>query len=96
MLCAIWYHLYNFKKMKNTHGGVLLLVKLQAKVTLLRGCSFFYFLSYFKIGVIFANCLLTYLGNVNSSVTDIFLTSAFARNIGDGHECIEVDVEDFS
>ena len=22
MLCAIWYHLYNFKKVKNTHGGV--------------------------------------------------------------------------
>ena len=26
MLCAIWYHLYNFKNLKNTHGGVLLLV----------------------------------------------------------------------
>ena len=24
-------HLYNFKNVKNTHGGVLLLVKLQAK-----------------------------------------------------------------
>ena len=29
--CAIWQHLYNFKKVKNTHGGVLILVKLQAK-----------------------------------------------------------------
>ena len=29
--CAIWYHLYNLKNVKNTHGGVLLLVKLQAK-----------------------------------------------------------------
>ena len=28
--CAIWYHLYNFKKVKNTHGGVLTLVELQA------------------------------------------------------------------
>ena len=28
--CAIWYHLYNFKKVKNTHAGVLILVKLQA------------------------------------------------------------------
>ena len=28
--CAIWYHLYNLKNMKNTHGGMLLLVKLQA------------------------------------------------------------------
>ena len=27
--CAIWYHLYNLKNEKNTHGGVLLLVKLQ-------------------------------------------------------------------
>ena len=29
--CEIWYHFYNLKNMKNTHGGVLLLVKLQAK-----------------------------------------------------------------
>ena len=28
--CAIWYHLYNFKNAKNTYGGVLILVKLQA------------------------------------------------------------------
>ena len=28
--CAIWYHLYNLKNVKNTHRGVLLLVKLQA------------------------------------------------------------------
>ena len=27
MLCAIWYHLYNLKNVKNTNGGVLLLVK---------------------------------------------------------------------
>ena len=26
---AIWYHLYNFKNVKNTHGGVLILVKLK-------------------------------------------------------------------
>ena len=25
-LCAIWYHLYNLKNMRNIHGGVLLLV----------------------------------------------------------------------
>ena len=42
--CAIWYHLYNFKNVKNTHGGVLLLVKLQEcfitllQVTHLHGC----------------------------------------------------------
>ena len=32
MLCVIWYYLCNLKNVKNTHGGVLLLVKLQAKV----------------------------------------------------------------
>ena len=31
MRCAIWYHLYNLKKVKNTHVFVSLLVKLQAK-----------------------------------------------------------------
>ena len=31
-ICAIWYHLYNLKSVKNTHGGVLLLVvQFQAK-----------------------------------------------------------------
>ena len=40
VFCAIWYHLYNLKNVKNTHGGVLLLVKPATllKVTLLHGC----------------------------------------------------------
>ena len=43
MRYAIWYHLSNLKNVKNTHGGMLLLVKLQAKsnllkVTFLYGC----------------------------------------------------------
>ena len=29
--CAIWYHLYNLENVKSTHGGVLILIKLQAK-----------------------------------------------------------------
>ena len=29
--CAIWYHLYKLKNVKNTHGGELILVMLQAK-----------------------------------------------------------------
>ena len=31
MCYAIWYHLNNLENVKNTHGGVLHLVKLQAK-----------------------------------------------------------------
>ena len=27
MRCAIWYNLYNLNNVKNTHGGVVLLVK---------------------------------------------------------------------
>ena len=34
MFCIIWYHLQDLKNVKNTHGGVLLLV---IKVTLLHG-----------------------------------------------------------
>ena len=30
-LCAIWYHLCNFKNVKNTHGGVILSVQLLAE-----------------------------------------------------------------
>ena len=35
MLYSIWHHLYNLKNVKKTHGGVLLLVKLQAVSRLL-------------------------------------------------------------
>ena len=31
LCCAIWYHFYNLKNMKNTHGGVRLLVMFQSK-----------------------------------------------------------------
>ena len=34
MRCAIWYHLYNLKNVKNIDGRVLLLVKL------LKACNF--------------------------------------------------------
>ena len=33
MRCAIWYHLHNLKNVKNTHGGVLILAKLQAEAS---------------------------------------------------------------
>ena len=36
MLCAIWYHFYDLKNAKNTHGRMLILVKLQAGA-----CKFF-------------------------------------------------------
>ena len=46
MLCAIWYHLYNLKIVKNIHEEVLLWVKFQAlKASILHGC-FSRFLNY--------------------------------------------------
>ena len=39
MRFTIWDHLYNLKNVKNTHRGLLILLKLQAlKLTLLHGC----------------------------------------------------------
>ena len=32
MFCVLWYHLFNFKNVKYTHEGVLLLVKLYANL----------------------------------------------------------------
>ena len=34
--CAIWYHFYNLQNVKNTHGGVLILVELQVQPVLLK------------------------------------------------------------
>ena len=53
-LCTIWYHLYNSKNVKNTHGGVLHLVKLQTKVSNFTKTNalpgvFFTFLKFYKL-----------------------------------------------
>ena len=44
-LCTIWYHFCNLKNLKNTHGGVLLLVKFQAHIhwcfSLLKLCKWY-------------------------------------------------------
>ena len=39
MLCAIWHHLYNFKNVKNIHGGVLLLDQLEKSFFQKSTCS---------------------------------------------------------
>ena len=39
---AIWYHFYNLKNVKNTHGGVLLLAKSQAKSCFMPLMEFIY------------------------------------------------------
>ena len=51
MRYAIWYHLYNLKNVKNTHKGVLILVKLQSEAynfTKINTPSWVFF-TYFKL-----------------------------------------------
>ena len=48
MLCAIWYHLYDLKNVKNTHGGLSLLVKLKAYFTK-SNTSLWVFFTFFKL-----------------------------------------------
>ena len=33
MFCTIWHHMYNLENVKNTQGGMSLLVNLQAYIT---------------------------------------------------------------
>ena len=51
MLCVIWYHLYNLKNLKSTHGGVLFSVKLQAEA-----CNFTKSISSPWVFFLFSNC----------------------------------------
>ena len=55
---VVWYHLYNLRDVKKTHGGVLILVKLQALA-----CTFtkintppWVFHNFFKIVLMVPNC----------------------------------------
>ena len=51
MFCAIWYHYYNLKNAKNTHGGVFLLVILRAQICHITKSSTppWVFFTYFKL-----------------------------------------------
>ena len=49
MLCVIWYHLYNFKNVKNAHGRVLLLVKFQAEASSMGVFTFFKLYKWYQL-----------------------------------------------
>ena len=48
-LYEIWYHLYSFKNKKNSHGGMLLLVKLQASASKSITHPWWVFFMFFKL-----------------------------------------------
>ena len=67
MRYAIWYHLYDLKNVKNTHGGVLILVTLQAKAcnfTKINTTSWVFF-TFFKL----------YIGTKSRNASQIFFYS---------------------
>ena len=50
LFCAIWYHLYSLKNVKNAHRGVLILVKLQASAcNFTKGNTLPWVLTFFKL-----------------------------------------------
>ena len=59
MFCAIWYHLYNLKNVKNKHGGMLLLVKLHAQAFNFTKSTtpLWVFFTFFKIVQMVPNCV---------------------------------------
>ena len=58
MRCTIWYHLYHLKNVKNTHGGVLLLVTLQTSSCNLNKSNTppWVFFTFFKLSKMVPNC----------------------------------------
>ena len=64
-VCAIWYHLYNVKNVKNTHGRVLLVVKMQADGQTQAICQLFP-----------TNCLSVF----RRGYTEIFVSDCFMKH----------------
>ena len=72
MFRAIWYHLYNSKNVKNTHGRVLLLVKLQAKSLQL----------YYRVATLFMRWKLRRFEEIWGGIINIFeICQNLAKNL---------------
>ena len=70
MRCIIWYYLYNLKNLKKNHGGVLLLVKLQAKNNT-PPLVFFTFLKLYEWYQIAQN--ITYVALIKNLTENVFV-----------------------
>ena len=70
ILCAIWYHLYNFKNVKNIHEGLSLLKS--CRLTLLKvipSMGVFNFLINFQIVLSFTCFSHEFLDHINENVS---------------------------
>ena len=85
MLCAVWYHLYNLKIVKSTHGGILFFVKpaMEAET-----CNFaisnippWVFFHVLKIVEMVPNCLLYFIKGIFIELKAILFSSKLLSNI---------------
>ena len=93
MHCAIWYHLRNLINVKNTHRGVLILVKLQAEAPCGNICQLIDSDKCLKNTKIFTSHEATFFHGsnvqyaknvtVNSSVLQIVSVSLESQNMSD-------------
>ena len=64
-LCAIWYHLCNVKNVETSHGGVLLLVKVQVSASLQASASVALPYGCFSRFLNFKKCFLNFKKRLN-------------------------------
>ena len=79
MRCAIWYHLYNLKNVKNTHWRVLILVKLQASacnLTIINTPPWVFF-TFFKLYIMVPNRATHHTYELTNLLTNYWLTHLF-------------------
>ena len=86
MRCVIWYYLHNLKNEKNTHGGVLLLVKLKTAACDLTKSNtppwvFFTFFKLYKWYQIAQRITMNFLENYKKQLKAHIITLSWALAI---------------
>ena len=71
MLCAIWYHLYNLKSVKNTNGGVLQALACKFTKSDTSSCLFFHVFLIVQMVPNRAKCLI-YITLIYGNTKDVF------------------------
>ena len=74
MRCAIWYHWCNLKNVKNTHGRILILVKLQAKA-----CNFTKINTPPWVFFMFLNCTNSTKSRNKSQIRSLYWNPQFLK-----------------
>ena len=84
LLCAICYHLYNLKNVKNTHEGVFLLVSLEVSV-----CNFQFVKKFDRIHKKLHRSQMIFPKFLSSPVNRLLLRNIFSIRIDIGKICFQ-------